>query len=68
MKDHRLFELERIAATAMEGAAQCVKGRRVDIERLIQEKFQLKIEAFHELRQRWDTCPATHKLEPTCWS
>lgn len=55
VKDYRLFELERIAADALRDAARCVRGRRVDIERLILEKFDLKIEAFHDLRSRWDT-------------
>lgn len=55
VRDYRLYELERIAADALRGAESCVKGRRVDIERLILEKFKLKIESFIELRRRWDT-------------
>ncbi|HUI08191.1 MAG TPA: ImmA/IrrE family metallo-endopeptidase [Verrucomicrobiae bacterium] len=55
VKDFRLFELERIAAAALAGAPQCLKGLRVDIERLILEKHQLRIEAFHDLKRRWDT-------------
>ena len=39
VKDFRLYELERIAADALRDAGACVKGRRVDIERLILEKF-----------------------------
>jgi Zn-dependent peptidase ImmA (M78 family) len=54
VKDFRLYELERIAADALRDAGACVKGRRVDIERLILEKFKLKIESFAELRRRWD--------------
>jgi Zn-dependent peptidase ImmA (M78 family) len=50
-----LYELERIAAEALAGAERCSKGSRVDIERLILEKFKIKIEAFHDLRRRWDT-------------
>jgi len=55
VRDYRLYELERIAAEALAEAPQCVKGLRVDIERLILEKFKIKIEAFHDLRRRWDT-------------
>lgn len=55
IRDYRLYELERIAADALRDAGRCVKGRRVDIERLILEKFRLKIETFVDLRRRWDT-------------
>ena len=55
VRDYRLYELERIAADALRDAERCLKGRRVDIERLILEKFKLKIESFVELRRRWDT-------------
>ena len=55
VRDYRLYELERIAAEALRGAECCIKGRRVDIERLILEKFKLKIETFVDLRRRWDT-------------
>ena len=54
VKDYRLYELERIAADALRGAEVCVKGRRVNVERLILEKFKLKIESFADLRRRWD--------------
>jgi Zn-dependent peptidase ImmA (M78 family) len=54
VRDYRLYELERIAADALRDAKVCVKGRRVDIERLILEKFKLKIESFADLRRRWD--------------
>ena len=54
VRDYRLYELERIAADALRDAERCLKGRRVDIERLILEKFKLKIESFVELRRRWD--------------
>ena len=43
VRDYRLYELERIAADALREAEVCFKGRRVDIERLILEKFKLKI-------------------------
>jgi hypothetical protein len=55
VRDYRLYELERIAAEALRGAEGCLKGRRVDIERLVLEKFKLKIETFADLRRRWDT-------------
>jgi len=55
VRDYRLYELERIAAAALQGAERRLKGRRVDIERLVLEKFQLKIETFADLRRRWDT-------------
>ena len=54
VKDNRLYELERIAANALQGAERCLKGRRVDIERLVLEKFKLRIETFADLRRRWD--------------
>lgn len=54
VRDYRLYELERIAADALQGALRCIKGRRVDIERLILEKFKLKIESFADLRRHWD--------------
>lgn len=54
VRDYRLYELERIAADALFGAERCVKGRRVDIERLVLEKFKLNIETFVDLRRRWD--------------
>jgi len=52
VRDYRLYELERIAADALRGAERCLKGRRVDIERLILEKFKLKIATFADLRRR----------------
>ena len=55
VKEFRLFELERIAAAALAKGPQCVRGRRVNIERLVQETFGLKIIAFHELSRRWKT-------------
>jgi len=54
VSDYRLYELERIAADALREGESCIKGRRVDIERLILEKFRLKIELFTDLRRRWD--------------
>jgi Zn-dependent peptidase ImmA (M78 family) len=55
VKDYRLYELEQIAADALRDAERCFKDRRVNIERLILEKFNLKIETFIDLRRRWDT-------------
>ena len=55
VREFRLFELERIAAGALANGPQCVRGRRVNIERLAQETFSLKIIAFHELSRRWKT-------------
>jgi hypothetical protein len=55
IREFRLFELERIAAAALAKGPQCVCGRRVNIERLMQEIFGLKIIAFHELNRRWKT-------------
>ena len=55
VKDYRLYELEQIAADALRDAQHCFKGQRVDIERLILEKFRIKIETFVDLRRRWDT-------------
>jgi hypothetical protein len=55
VREFRLFELERIAAGALAKGPQCLRGRRVNIERLVQETFGLKIIAFHELSRRWKT-------------
>ena len=55
IRDYRFYELEQIAADALRDTESCIKGRRVDIERLILEKFKLKIETFVDLRRRWDT-------------
>lgn len=55
VRDYRLYELEGIAADALRGAERCIKSRRVDVERLILDKFKLKIETFVDLRRRWDT-------------
>jgi hypothetical protein len=55
VREFRLFELERIAAGALAKGPQCVRGRRVNIERLVEEAFGLKIIAFHELSRRWKT-------------
>jgi hypothetical protein len=55
IKDYRLYELERIAAEALRDSERCFKGRRVDIERLVLEKFKLKIETFVDLRRHSDT-------------
>ena len=55
VREFRLFELERIAVGALAKGPQCVRGRRVNIERLVQETFVLKIIAFHELSRRWKT-------------
>lgn len=55
VREFRLFELERIAATALAKGPHCVRGRRIDIERLMQETYRLKIIAFHELSRRWKT-------------
>ena len=55
VREFRLFELERIAAGALAKGPQCVRGRHVNIERLVQETFGLKIIAFHELGRRWKT-------------
>lgn len=55
VREFRLFELERIAVGALARGPHCVRSRRVDIERLVQEPFGLKIIAFHELSRRWKT-------------
>jgi hypothetical protein len=55
VREFRLFELERIAAGALAKGPQCVRGRCVNVERLAQEAFGLKIIAFHELSRRWKT-------------
>jgi hypothetical protein len=46
------WQLERIAAHALAKAPKCVTGRRVDLERLMQEGFDIQRVAFHELTRR----------------
>lgn len=55
VREFALWQLERIAADALARAPQCVVGRRVDVERLMQEGFEIQIIAFHELTRRWKT-------------
>jgi hypothetical protein len=55
VREFALWQLERIAADALAKAPKCVTGRRVDIERLMQEGFDIQIVAFHELTRRWKT-------------
>lgn len=61
VREFRLFQLERIAAGALAKGPQCMRGRRVNIERLVQETFGLKIIAFHELNQHWTKLPIRGK-------
>jgi hypothetical protein len=55
VREFALWQLERIAADALAKAPNCVAGRRVDIERLMQEGFDIQFIAFHELTKRWKT-------------
>ena len=55
VREFALWQLERIAAEALRKAPKCVTGRRVDIERLMQEGFDIQLVAFHELTRRWKT-------------
>ena len=55
VREFALWQLERIAAEALAKAPKCVAGRRVDIERLMQEGFDIQLVAFHELTRRWKT-------------
>ena len=55
VREFALWQLERIAADALTKAPKCVTGRRVDIERLMQEGFDIELIAFHELTRRWKT-------------
>ena len=41
VREFALWQLERIAADALAKNPKCVTGRRVDIERLMQEGFPL---------------------------
>ncbi len=52
--DFRLYELERKAEDAIRRFPQCATGLRVDIELLI-ELNGVRIEAFQDLRRKWDT-------------
>jgi hypothetical protein len=66
VREFRLFELERIAAGALAKGPQCMRGRRVDIERLAQETFSLKIIAFHELSGAGKPMPSLTRPAKPC--
>ena len=55
VREFALFQLERIAAQALARAPQCVAGRRVDVEGLLEKGFDVQLVAFHELQRRWKT-------------
>jgi Zn-dependent peptidase ImmA (M78 family) len=55
VREFGLWELERIAAGALAKAPQCIKGRRVDIERLLQEGHHVQILSFTDLARKWKT-------------
>lgn len=55
VREFALWQLERIAEEALSKAPKCVTGRRVDIEILMQEGFDIQLVAFHELTRRWKT-------------
>lgn len=53
--DYKLFELDKIATNELNDAGCHIKGNRVDVEGLILGKHKLQIEAFVDLRRKWDT-------------
>jgi Zn-dependent peptidase ImmA (M78 family) len=55
VREFALWELERIASEALAKAPKCISNRRVDIERLMQEGYNIEIIAFHELTRNWKT-------------
>lgn len=55
VRDYRPYELERVAGEALRGAERCLRGPRVDVERLVLEKFRISIVTFADLKSRWDT-------------
>ncbi len=54
VREFALFELERIAKNALAKGPDCVKGRGVDIERLL-EAHGVKLVAFQDLARQWKT-------------
>ena len=55
VRDFSLWELERIASDALGKAPRCVAGRRVNIERLLQEGFGVRILSYADLARQWKT-------------
>jgi IrrE N-terminal-like domain len=55
VREFSLSELERIARGALEKSAGGTPTGRVEIERLLQEGFRVKIVAYHELASKWKT-------------
>jgi predicted transcriptional regulator len=55
VREFYLYELERIACSALAKVPGGAPKGRVDIERLLQESFGVKIVAFHELASKWKT-------------
>ena len=55
VREFALYELERVAKTALAKGSHCVKGRIVDIERLLTEGFGVQMVAFHDLARQWKT-------------
>lgn len=51
IKDHPLWELERIASSVLDGADSCIVASRVDIERLIQVKYRFIITTHFHLAE-----------------
>lgn len=55
VREFDLWQLERIAADALAKDLQCIRGRCVRIEHLIETGFGVRLVAFQELTRRWKT-------------
>ena len=53
VREFRLYDLERIATTAVAKLPQCRKGRRVDVERLLEEGFGVQLLTHFNLAREW---------------
>jgi len=53
VREFALYELERIAASALAKAPGCVRGRVVDIERVMTEGCGVRLVAFQDLARQW---------------
>jgi len=51
IKDHSLWQLEAIAQDVLNNTESCIQGCRVDIEKLIESKFNIIIDVHYHLQQ-----------------
>lgn len=53
VQDYPLWQLEKIAQDALTGADDCLQKYRVDIEKLIENKYKLVIDIHYGLQQKF---------------